>query len=94
MRKERTDRVLYAGCSFVFVGQGSPVHLTVGFISFCCRLFESIVELVGELVVFPAVSFTHHLSNSPHGAPGWNYRGGREDMKPREDQHIFFTPHI
>lgn len=52
-----------------------------------CRSVESIVELIGELVMFFAVSFFHHLSNSAHGAPEKIYRAEiEEDMNTREDQ--------
>lgn len=54
------------------------------------RSVEGIVELIGELVVFFAVSFFHHLSNSAHGAPERNYRAEREeDINTREDQGTF-----
>lgn len=33
-----------------------------------CRSVQSVVELVGELLVFPAISFIHHLSHSAHAA--------------------------
>lgn len=49
------------------------------------RSVESVVELVGELVVFSTVSFTHHLSYSAHGAPGRKDRTergrGRQEMR-------------
>lgn len=59
-------------------------------------LVESIVELVGELVMFSAVSFIHHMSNSAHGAPGVSYSAEqrKEDMKTREDQHILYTQSV
>lgn len=31
---------------------------------------ESVVELIGELLMFSPVKFAHHLSHSLHGGPG------------------------
>lgn len=43
---------------------------------------ESVVELVGELVVFSPVSFTHGLSHPAQGAPGGRPQGREEEERP------------
>lgn len=54
------------------------------------RSVESVVELVGELVVFSPVSLTHHLSYSAHGGPGGKDRAerGRERQEMRGHMEV------
>lgn len=47
-----------------------------------CGSVQGVVELIGELVVFPPVGFAQHLSHSAHGAPAERSRSSSGDLSP------------
>lgn len=45
---------------------------------------EGVVELVGELVVFPPVNFTHHVCDSSHGRPAEETRSIKDEAQQQQ----------
>ena len=57
----------------------------------CVVLFECVVELVGELVMFPRVHFIHDVRDPPHGAPENRQAGDSETagLSIRTSKHFY-----